>query len=337
MDESRQHWLDRNRPPRVQITYDVETLGATVKQEIPFVVGVLGDFTGSTDPAAAARGKKLADRRFVEIDRDNFGQVMGSLHATLDLAADDAKGLPGKTLRQVKRPDQANGGARYDVLPQADPIAVSLKIEGLEDFGPRRILEQLGQADPAGPLAKMMHARQYLGELLVKIQGGVWSKDRVLPASVASLKAVDAQADVVQAALDGFAAGGTPPKVDTAVFGTEAAAAFTAAQGAVAAPLAAFKDKITPVKAILTPAATDLAALKDAAGTLDALRTAVDAAGPALTAGVAAITGPDPQAAARAAARTTLAAIARLDELIASAKAVTDLADKYFTPAPAPS
>jgi type VI secretion system protein ImpB len=74
MPESLQHKLDRVRPPRVQITYDVETGGAIQKKELPFVVGVLADLYGK--PAEAP--PPLKERKFVEIDRCNFNDVLAS-------------------------------------------------------------------------------------------------------------------------------------------------------------------------------------------------------------------------------------------------------------------
>src|ERR1700681_3059438 len=71
---STQHKLDRIRPPRVQITYDVETGGAIEKKELPFLVGVLADLSGKRDPERPL--PKLKDRKFVEVDRDNFNEVM---------------------------------------------------------------------------------------------------------------------------------------------------------------------------------------------------------------------------------------------------------------------
>jgi type VI secretion system protein ImpB len=76
MAESKQHWLDRNRPPRVQITYDVETGGAIEKKEIPFVVGVLSDLSG---PASPVTPKPLKDRKLIEVDRDNFDDFLKSV------------------------------------------------------------------------------------------------------------------------------------------------------------------------------------------------------------------------------------------------------------------
>ncbi|HEX8213601.1 MAG TPA: type VI secretion system contractile sheath small subunit [Longimicrobium sp.] len=82
--ESTQHWLDRNRPPRVQITYDVETGGASEKKELPLVVGILADLSGN--PQAT----KLKDRKFVEIDSGNLDSVMKQVAPGLELK--DAEG-----------------------------------------------------------------------------------------------------------------------------------------------------------------------------------------------------------------------------------------------------
>ena len=75
MAESTQHKLDRIRPPRVQITYDVEVGDAIEMKELPFVVGVLADLAGKP----AEEPPKLKERKFVEIDRDNFNDVMESI------------------------------------------------------------------------------------------------------------------------------------------------------------------------------------------------------------------------------------------------------------------
>jgi type VI secretion system protein ImpB len=77
--ESLQHKLDRVRPPRVQITYDVEVGGAIELKELPFVVGVMGDFTGKPEDPMAP----LKQRKFVEIDPDNFNQVMAGMKPRL--------------------------------------------------------------------------------------------------------------------------------------------------------------------------------------------------------------------------------------------------------------
>ena len=75
MADSLQKWVGRNRPPRVQITYDVEIGDAIEKKELPFVVGLLADLSGDQVDSQP----KLRDRRFVEIDRDNFNEVMAKI------------------------------------------------------------------------------------------------------------------------------------------------------------------------------------------------------------------------------------------------------------------
>ncbi len=82
---STQHKLDRVRPPRVQITYDVETGGAIEVKELPFVVGVLGDFTGQPEQPLP----KLKERRFVEVTPDNFDSVLESMKPHLSFAVEN--------------------------------------------------------------------------------------------------------------------------------------------------------------------------------------------------------------------------------------------------------
>ena len=77
MAESTQHKLDKIRPPRVQITYDVEIGDAIVKKELPFIVGILADLSGT--PTDDPQTKTFKERRFVEIDRDNFNDIMAAI------------------------------------------------------------------------------------------------------------------------------------------------------------------------------------------------------------------------------------------------------------------
>ncbi len=106
MPESIQHKLDRVRKPRVHITYDVEVGDALEKRELPFVVGVLGDFSGHpTEPL-----KPLRDRKFIQIDRDNFNEVMQRM-------------TPGLNIR-VENTLQGDG----------TELAVQLKFNSIEDF-----------------------------------------------------------------------------------------------------------------------------------------------------------------------------------------------------------
>ncbi len=137
MAESKQHWLDRNRPPRVQITYDVETGGAIEKKEIPFVVGVMSDLSGTSE----APRPKLKDRKFVEIDRDNFGDVMASVKSEVTCIVENKLTDDGSKLK------------------------VTVSFNSMEDFRPERIVEQVE------PLRKLLRARERLNDLLAKLEG----------------------------------------------------------------------------------------------------------------------------------------------------------------------
>ncbi len=127
--------LSRVRKPRVHITYDVETEGAEVQRELPFVVGILGDFSG--DPTAPLR--PLADRKFIQIDRDNFNDVMASMTPGLKLRVDNTLAGDGSQL------------------------AVDLKFNSVEDFEPARVAEQV----PA--LKALLETRAKLRELMSKV------------------------------------------------------------------------------------------------------------------------------------------------------------------------
>jgi len=137
MAESTQHKLDRTRPPRVQITYDVEVGDAVQKKELPFIIGVLADLSGQ--PAQAL--PKVKDRKFVEIDGDNFNDVLASIGP-----------------RAVFRVDNklANDGSK---------INIELKVSHMDDFSPTNLVKQIE------PLRKLLEARQRLNDLLGKLDG----------------------------------------------------------------------------------------------------------------------------------------------------------------------
>jgi type VI secretion system protein ImpB len=128
--------LTRVRRPRVHITYQVETEGARVQRELPFVMGVMGDFSGNQPTQAM---KPLKDRRFVAIDRDNFNEVMD-------------KFAPGLGFR-VKNTLKDDGSE----------MAVALKFNSMADFEPAKIVDQVD------PLKKLMEARDKLRDLLTKV------------------------------------------------------------------------------------------------------------------------------------------------------------------------
>jgi type VI secretion system protein ImpB len=111
--ESTQHKLDRVRSPRVHITYDVEIGDAIEMKELPFVMGVLGDLTGQPEQPLAA----LKDRKFVEINPDNFDSVLKGMSPHLAFSV------------QNKLSDEADAGQ----------VAVNLKFESLDDFSPENV------------------------------------------------------------------------------------------------------------------------------------------------------------------------------------------------------
>ncbi len=135
--ESLQHKLDRVRAPRVHITYDVEIGDAIEMKEIPFVVGVLADLSGKPDEPLP----KLKDRKFIEIDRDNFDTV-----------------LQGMKPRLAFRVDNKLSG-------EGTKLAVELRFKSIDDFHPERVVDQVE------PLRKLLEARSRLSDLLNRLDG----------------------------------------------------------------------------------------------------------------------------------------------------------------------
>lgn len=136
MSNSLQKWVGRNRPPRVQITYDVEIGDAVEKKELPLVVGLLADLSGQPVQPLP----KLKERRFVEIDRDNFDGVLGNISPRLDLSV----------------PDTMKGEGN---------LKIELNFKEFGDFHPEAIVSQVPR------LAKLLEARQQLRDLLAKLDG----------------------------------------------------------------------------------------------------------------------------------------------------------------------
>lgn len=135
--ESIQHKIDRVRPPRVQITYDVEVGGAIELKELPFVVGVMGDFVGKPEEPLPA----IKNRKFVEIDPDNFNQVMAGMKPRVAFSVENK---------------MQNDGSK---------VGVDLKFNNIEDFEPDNIVQQVE------PLRKLVEARQKLSDLRSKMDG----------------------------------------------------------------------------------------------------------------------------------------------------------------------
>lgn len=137
--KSTQHKLDRVRPPRVHITYDVEIGDAIEMKELPFVMGVLGDFTGQpTEPLP-----RLRDRKFVEVNPDNFDQVLEGMKPHLSYSVEN----------------------KLSEDPNAPQIKVDLHFKSMDDFSPENVVKQVK------PLRELMDLRQKLSDLRGSLQG----------------------------------------------------------------------------------------------------------------------------------------------------------------------
>lgn len=126
--------LERVRKPRVHIKYEVETEEGAVKKELPFVVGVMGDFVGNPQKAP----KPFKERKFITIDKDNFNEVMQRLQPELNLVVDNKLG------------------------DHDEKMSVQLKFKSMDDFNPENIVNQV----PA--LKALLEARNRLRDLLTK-------------------------------------------------------------------------------------------------------------------------------------------------------------------------
>lgn len=133
---SSQKFIARNRAPRVQIEYDVELYGAEKKVQLPFVMGVLSDLSGKpAEPLAP-----VADRKFLEIDVDNFDSRM--------------KSMKPRVAFQVP-----------NTLTGEGSMNVELSFDSMDDFSPAAIARKVE------PLAKLLEARQQLANLVTYMDG----------------------------------------------------------------------------------------------------------------------------------------------------------------------
>src|ERR1700759_5019456 len=135
--ESLQKKVGRVRPPRVQITYDVEIGDAIEKRELPFVAGVLADLSGMPDKPLPP----ISKRKFVDIDRDNFNDVMKKIGPRLAF----------KVPNRLSEDDTKLGG--------------ELRFESMDDFQPARIAQQVT------PLRKLLELRNSLANLRSSLIG----------------------------------------------------------------------------------------------------------------------------------------------------------------------
>ncbi len=126
--------LKRVRKPRVHITYDVETNGVIQEKELPFVMGVMGDYSGDNTENKIA----LKDRKFSQIDRDNFNEVMSNIAPQVNMKVDNT------------------------IEGDGSEMSVNLDFKNIEDFEPQNIVEKVD------PLKKLMETRNKLRDLLTK-------------------------------------------------------------------------------------------------------------------------------------------------------------------------
>lgn len=144
MSTSSQKFIARNRAPRVQIEYDVETFGAQKKVNLPFVMGVMADLAGKSESDEAK--KAVGDRKFLEIDVDNFDNRMAALKPKLSFQVDNTLTGEGK-------------------------VPVEIEFESMEDFTPAKV------AAKVDALKKLMEARNQLSALLTYMDGKSGAED----------------------------------------------------------------------------------------------------------------------------------------------------------------
>lgn len=135
--ESIQKKLQKVRPPRVQLTYDVEKGDAIEQKELPFVVGVVGDFSDQSEIDLP----RLRDRKFVSVDRDNFDDVMA--------------GMKPRTAFQTENRLTEEGGR----------FGVDLTFESIDDFRPEAVVQKVE------PLRELVELRSKLADLRNKMAG----------------------------------------------------------------------------------------------------------------------------------------------------------------------
>ncbi len=137
MADGTQHALKRVRPPRVQLTYDVEIGDAIQKMELPFIVGVMADLAGKNNSELPP----LSERKFTEIDRDNFNDAMASMKPSI------AVSVPNK------------------INDEGGNVNAELTFETMDDFEPANVIKQVK------PLRDLFEARMRLNDLLAKLDG----------------------------------------------------------------------------------------------------------------------------------------------------------------------
>jgi type VI secretion system protein ImpB len=170
MAESLQHKLDRVRSPRVHITYDVETGGAIEKKELPFVMGVFGDFTGMPEEPLP----RLKDRKFVEVNPDNFDSVLAAMKPHLSFAVEN----------------------KISDDPDAGQVKVDLRFRSLQDFEPTQVAKQIK------PLNDLLELRGKLSDLRGSLQGND-KLDDLLQAALRNSEKLDKLKTEISAGKEG--------------------------------------------------------------------------------------------------------------------------------------
>ncbi|MCY1033887.1 type VI secretion system contractile sheath large subunit [Corallococcus sp. BB11-1] len=150
--DSGQHWLDRNRPPRVQITYDLETAGAIEKKELPLVVGILADLCVQKKEGVGAL-PPLKERKFVQIDRDNFNDLLKKIGPKLKIKIANKIEVPSKDGKFVPA-----------------PLSMEMDFSHIDDFRPASVVKNASFG--GRPLLKELRdQRQRLVNLVAKLDG----------------------------------------------------------------------------------------------------------------------------------------------------------------------
>lgn len=170
MAESLQHKLDRVRSPRVHITYDVETGGAIEKKELPFVMGVFGDFTGMPEEPLP----RLKDRKFVEVSLDNFDTVLAATKPHLSFSVEN----------------------KLSEDPNAGQLGVNLRFRSMDDFEPANVAKQVK------PLKELLDLRTKLSDLRGTLQGND-KLDEVLQEALRNTDKLDKLKTEIQSAPAG--------------------------------------------------------------------------------------------------------------------------------------
>ena len=169
--QSTQHKLDRVRPPRVHITYDVEIGDAIELKELPFVMGVLGDFTGQPEQPLA----RLRDRKFVEVNPDNFDTVLEGMKPHLSYSVEN----------------------KLAEDPNAPNLKVDLHFKNMDDFEPENVAKQVK------PLRELMDLRTKLSDLVGNLQGNDKLEELLLEAANNTDKRKALKAEVASASGGG--------------------------------------------------------------------------------------------------------------------------------------